>query len=141
MRGRAVAGDAGDNEVDEEDGGGERGPRRSGRASRMPPGGRRRRGLGFAPRMEEMSRGRRGVGCGCVRSGDPSPVAKRSSSSSSKAAEAGWSPAAAGGRKDPRKRSELGELLWRARSMARLGCAGGGVTPGAGLAGGGRRHW
>ncbi|KAM0917186.1 hypothetical protein ACQ4PT_009624 [Festuca glaucescens] len=139
MRGRAVAGDAGDDEVDEEDGGGERGPRRSGRASRMPPGGRRGRGLGFAPRMEEMRRGRRGGGC--VRSGDATPEAKRSSSSSSKAAEAGWSPAAAGGRKEPRKRSELGELLWRARSMARQGCAGGGVTAGAGLAGDGRRHW
>lgn len=111
-RGRAVAGD------EEVDGGGERGARRSGRASRMPPGGRRGRGLGFAPRMEERRRGRRGGGCGCVRSGDATPEAKRSSSSSSKAAEAGRSAAGAGGRKEPRKRSELGELLLRARSMA-----------------------
>ncbi|KAM3352762.1 hypothetical protein ACQJBY_024148 [Aegilops geniculata] len=90
----------------------------------MPPGGRRRRGLGFAARKEEMNKGRRGGG-GCGRSGDPTPEPKRSSSSSSKAAEAGWSPAAARGRNAPRKRSELGELLWRARSMAGLGCAGG----------------
>jgi hypothetical protein len=117
MRGGAAAGEAGDDDVDEEDRGGER--RRSGRASRMPSGGLRRRGrgLGFAGRTEDRMSGRR---TGCGGSGEPDPAEKRSSSSSSKAVEADWSPAAAGARKEPRKRSELGELLRRARSMVEL---------------------
>jgi len=113
MRGGA----AGDGDVDEEDRGGER--RRSGRASRMPSGGLRRRGrgLGFAGRTEDRMSGRL---TGCGGSGEPDPAEKRSSSSSSKAAEADWSPAAVGVRKEPRKRSALGGLLTRARSMVEL---------------------
>jgi hypothetical protein len=57
---------------------------------------------------------------GCGGSGEADPAEKRSSSSSSKAVEADCSPAAAGAKKEPRKRSELGGLLWRARSMAEL---------------------
>lgn len=132
----AAAGEAVVDEFDEDDGGGEKGERRSGRASRMPSGGRRRRGrgLGFAARTAERMRGRRD---GCGRSGDPAPEANRSSSSSSKAADPGWSPAAAEGRKEPRKRSELGEFLWRERSMEWLG---GGAGVGFGRSSGGRRR-
>lgn len=88
MRGGA----AGDGDVDEEDRGGER--RRSGRASRMPSGGLRRRGrgLGFAGRTEDRMSGRLN---GCGGSGEPDPAEKRSSSWSSKAVVADWSPAAA----------------------------------------------
>ena len=75
---------------------------------------RRGRGLGFAGRTEDRMSGRL---TGCGGSGEPDPAEKRSSSSSSKAAEADWSPAAVGVRKEPRKRSALGELLTRARSM------------------------
>lgn len=74
-------------------------------------------GLGFAGRTEDRMSGRRTSFGG---SGEADPVEKRSSSSSSKAVEADCSPAAAGARKEPRKRSELGELLCRARSMAEL---------------------
>jgi sorting nexin-1/2 len=99
----------------------------------MPSGRRRRlgRGLGFAERTAERMSGRRAACCGG--SGDPGPALKRSSSSSSKAAEAGRSPEAAEGRKEPRKRSELSELLWRARSMAELSVV-------ASAVGWGRRH-
>lgn len=85
----------------------------------MPSGGRRRRGrgLGFAGRTEDRMSGRR---TGCGGSGEPDPAEKRSSSSSSKAVEVDCSPEAAGRTKEPRKRSELRELLWRARSMVEL---------------------